>query len=110
MAISEMNTIVQNYLSVLPASGIHPSGAVLFGSQASGNPTKWSDIDVVVIAPEFDGTPHYTVVDKLWTSIIDADNRIEPIACGTQEWERETMRPIIDIARREGVMIRPREA
>lgn len=105
-----MTQIVESYLEFLPSRGIHPTGAVLFGSQLAGTADDWSDIDVVVIAPEFDGSPSYHEVNQLWRSTVHVDNRIEPIACGTEEWERETMRPIIDIARREGVMIRPRVA
>lgn len=110
MAPEPVVEIVKRYLDVLPHSGIHPTAAVLFGSQLAGTANEWSDIDLVVIAPEFDVVKDYSVLDNLWEAVVDADNRIEPIACGTQEWERETMRPIIDIARREGVMIRPREA
>ncbi len=34
-----------------------------------------------------------------------ADNRIEPIPCGQREWEMDQGRPILEIARREGVII-----
>ena len=110
MAPQVITEIVQDYLNLLPGAGIHPTGAILFGSQITGKADKWSDIDLIVIAPEFDGAPHYSVVDQLWRTTVHADNRIEPIACGTEEWQRETIRPIIDIARREGVMILPRKA
>ena len=33
------------------------------------------------------------------------DMGIEPIACGEREWETEAGRPILDIARREGLEI-----
>jgi predicted nucleotidyltransferase len=110
MAVAEITDAVQHYLTELPAVGIHPTAAVLYGSQARGNAHEWSDIDVVVVAPEFDGTVDRSLVKRLWRALVHADNRIEPIACGTLEWERETNRPIIDIARREGVMILPRGA
>ena len=110
MAPSGITNIVERYLGFLPSRGIHPTSAVLFGSQLTGTAHQWSDIDLVVIAPEFDGAPSYHDVNQLWRSTVHVDNRIEPIACGTLEWERETNRPIIDIAKREGVMILPRGA
>ena len=110
MAPLEIVSAVQHYLDVLPTAGIHPTGAMLFGSQADGTAHEWSDIDLIVIAPEFDTCLDHGPEKQLWRSLLHADNRIEPIACGTQEWERETNRPIIDIARREGVMILPRGA
>jgi hypothetical protein len=33
------------------------------------------------------------------------DSRIEPIACGEREWESNASRPILEIARREGIVI-----
>jgi len=44
-------------------------------------------------------------VEKLWLATASADNRIEPIPCGEQEWETDGARPILEIARREGVII-----
>lgn len=111
MLTPEMTKIIQDYLAALPTSGIHPTGAVLMGSQRTGTVTKWSDIDdLIVIAPEFDAEPHVTVVDQLWRSLVNADCQISPISCGTKEWDLPSQRPIIDIARREGVMIAPRAA
>jgi hypothetical protein len=33
------------------------------------------------------------------------DDRIEPIPCGEREWESGDGRPILEIVRREGVVI-----
>ncbi|OHB75316.1 MAG: hypothetical protein A2Z25_11515 [Planctomycetes bacterium RBG_16_55_9] len=77
---------VKRYLAGLPAFGIHASRAVLFGSYAQGQADEWSDIALVVIAPEFDGPRELTVVEKLWLATASADNRIEPIPCGEWEW------------------------
>lgn len=45
------------------------------------------------------------MVKKLWLITGHADNRIAPIPCGEREWETEEGRPILDIARREGLVI-----
>jgi predicted nucleotidyltransferase len=95
---------VKRYLAGLPALGVHASRAVLFGSFAQGQADEWSDIDLVVIAPEFDGFREISLVKALWRATV-ADNRIEPIPCGEQEWETEFGRPILDIARQEGIVI-----
>lgn len=107
MAVVE-NTIVsavRRYLSVLPTVGIHASRAVLFGSFARDEADQCSDIDLVVIAPEFDGRCDFDTIKSLWETTLLADNRIEPIPCGEREWESGDGRPIIEIARREGVVI-----
>ena len=95
---------IKNYLTSLPAFGIHACSAVLFGSYARGKADEYSDIDLVVIAPEFDGSREISLVKALWQATV-TDNRIEPIPCGEQEWETDGSRPILEIARREGVII-----
>jgi predicted nucleotidyltransferase len=97
--------IVRRYLSALDGMGIQARRAVLFGSYARGEATEWSDIDLVVIAPQFDGARTIEMVKQLWRATAAADNRIEPIPCGEVEWENEGGRPILDVAREEGVII-----
>ncbi len=107
MAMVE-NTIVnliRRYLAALPAVGIHASKAVLFGSFAKGRADQDSDIDLIVVAPEFDGRRDIELIKDLWHATLSADDRIEPIPCGEREWESGDGRPIIEIARREGVVI-----
>ena len=96
---------IKRYLAALPALGIHARRAVLFGSYVQGQADEYSDIDLVVIAPEFDGSREISLIKALWQATISADNRIEPIPCGEQEWETDQGRPILEIARREGVII-----
>ncbi len=95
---------IKNYLASLPTFGIHACRAVLFGSYVRGKADEYSDIDLVVIAPEFDGSREISLVKALWRATV-TDSRIEPIPCGEQEWETDGSRPILEIARREGVMI-----
>ena len=105
MVESTIMTSIRRYIDALASAGIHARRAVLFGSFAKGDAGKYSDIDLVVIAPEFDGPKELKLIEKLWQVTISADNRIEPIPCGEQEWETDQSRPILEIARREGVII-----
>ncbi len=95
---------VKRYLAALPALGIHARRAVLFGSYVQGQADEYSDIDLVVIAPEFDGSREISLIKALWRATV-SDNRIEPIPCGEQEWETDQSRPILEIARRKGIII-----
>jgi hypothetical protein len=97
--------IVRRYLAALPAYGIHPSRGIVFGSTARGEMHEWSDIDLVVIAREFDASHDIQLVKKLWLANREADDRVEPIPCGDQEWQTNQSRPILEIARREGVEV-----
>ncbi len=105
MADAAVELAVRRYLAAARAAGIRATRAVLFGSHAHGDADEWSDIDLVVIAPEFDSPPDAGLVDKLWTLRAHTDSRIEPFACSEREWETDDGRPVIEIARREGVVI-----
>ena len=95
---------VRRYLASLPAFGIRASRGVLFGSFARGDAEPDSDIDLVVIAPEFDGARDISLVKAMWRATV-TDDRIEPIPCGEREWDGDNGRPVLEIARREGVVI-----
>lgn len=95
---------VKKYLGLLNSFGIRSRKAVLFGSVARDGGDEHSDIDVVVIAPEFDGPRDISLLKALWRATV-ADSRIEPVPCGEKEWETDESRPILEIARREGIVI-----
>jgi uncharacterized protein len=103
MVGSAIDLVVRQYLDALALVGIHARRAVLFGSHARGTADDWSDIDLVVIAPELEPPADRRVVDKLWELRATTDSRVEPIPCGEKEWETDRSRPILEIARREGV-------
>lgn len=105
MAEENVIAIIKNYLAALPKYGIHATKAVLFGSFVTGKTHEWSDIDVVVIAPEYDSQHDIELVKILWLATVYTDDRIEPIHCGELEWETDDFRPILDVARREGIVI-----
>lgn len=106
MVSQSIEIAVRQYLRAAVEAGIHSRRAVLFGSQAKGIADQWSDIDLVVIAPELEPPAHRRLVNKLWELRATTDSRVEPIPCGEQEWETDQTRPIIQIARREGIEIR----
>ncbi|MDR2448752.1 MAG: nucleotidyltransferase domain-containing protein [Prevotellaceae bacterium] len=49
---------VRNYAREIEAFGIRLQKVFLFGSFAKGTQHEWSDIDVALVADEFDGLPH----------------------------------------------------
>jgi uncharacterized protein len=98
-------TNIQCYLRKLAAEGIHAKRGILFGSFAKNTADQWSDIDLIVIAPEFDHTKEDALVKRLWRATLGVDDRIDPIPCGEREWETEQGSPLLDIARQEGVAI-----
>ncbi len=97
---------VKRYLLAVRQTGIHATRGIVYGSQARGTARTDSDIDLVVIAPEFDHPGDRSLVERLWALRVRTDSRIEPVPCGEAEWTAPiTGRAIIEIAHREGVEI-----
>jgi predicted nucleotidyltransferase len=101
---SIVNTVRQ-YLQALVERGIPIQQGVIFGSQVSGQPHTWSDIDLLVISPQFDGERKREDVNLLWRIAARTDSRIEPIAVGERQFEEDDSSAIIEMARREGQVV-----
>lgn len=102
MAEPEIVKVVQDYLAAVRRSGLQARRAVLFGSFARGDSHVDSDIDVLIIAPEFDVAYDRAWVDMLWTLRNTTDSRIEPLPVGERQWQEDDVSMIIEVARREG--------
>ncbi|MFH0794330.1 MAG: nucleotidyltransferase domain-containing protein [bacterium] len=98
---------VQRYLRSLQDQGVPVSFGVVFGSQATGKTADWSDIDLLVVSPRFDGPRSRKDIDLLWHLAARTDIRIEPLACGERQWYDDDSSPLIESARREGEQIKP---
>lgn len=96
---------VRNYLAALALRGIEVERAVVFGSQAKGEAREWSDIDLLVISPQFDDMKDRSAINILWRVAARTDSRIEPIPCGSRQWRYDDSSAIIEIARREGEVL-----
>ena len=106
--------VIRNYLQAVNEAGLQTERAILYGSWARDEAREESDIDLIVISPEFDKRYDSTLIDLLWklTALVPQAWRIEPIACGEREWLEDDSRAIIEIARREGevIMLKPEAA
>jgi predicted nucleotidyltransferase len=98
-------TSIKKYLAALATKGITVERAVVFGSQARGQADEWSDIDLMVVSPQFDEIKDRSVVNLLWRLAARIDSRIEPIPCGSRQWRDDDSSAIIEIARREGEIL-----
>jgi predicted nucleotidyltransferase len=105
MAQAAVIKSVQEYMKSLNANGFNVSFGILFGSQAAGTATELSDIDLIVVSPDFDKKMQCSTMDLIWQLAARTDTRIEPIPCGLERWEKDNYTPIIDIARNEGTVI-----
>ncbi|MDD5090334.1 MAG: nucleotidyltransferase domain-containing protein [Candidatus Wallbacteria bacterium] len=97
---------VEKYLNTLDAGGMKVSFGVIFGSMANGHSHQYSDIDLIVISPSFDGEYSRDQINTLWRTAAAVDSRIEPIPCGERQWIEDDTLPVLEIGRREGQIVR----
>ena len=95
----------RDYLRKLAGQGFAVRFGIVFGSWATGKADEWSDIDLLVVSPRFDGRPDRRDVDFLWRMAARTDSRIEPVPCGERQWREDDSSALLEIARREGQRI-----
>jgi len=80
--------------------------AILFGSHAYGEPHEWSDIDLVIISPDFVGQP---MIDRLqflyWAAWKAGTNWIEPLGYTPEEFKSASPLSLLGEIRERGVII-----
>jgi predicted nucleotidyltransferase len=93
---------VVNYIETIKANGIEVERAIVFGSQVTGRVNEWSDIDLIVISPSFDDMKDRSILNLLWRLAARTDSRIEPVLCGSRQWQEDDAGILFEIARKEG--------
>ena len=104
MALDTVIDLVRRYLALLRQHGIQIDRAVLFGSQARGQAHANSDIDLLLLSPDFE-TLTWKQEELLWALTAQVDSRLEPIPCGERQWWTDQISPLIEMARQEGLVI-----
>ena len=83
---ADLENAVSRFIGDLE-EGIRVEAVVLFGSYVHGQPHEWSDIDLAVISPDFEGLPineRQSIISRLtWR---ERDDRIEPIGYPSSEY------------------------
>jgi predicted nucleotidyltransferase len=97
---------IRKYLHAVRAQGVSVKYGVVFGSQVSGNANAWSDIDLLVVSPQYDHEPSREDINLLWRLAARTDSRIEPIPCGERQWLEDDSSAIIEMARRIGETVK----
>lgn len=105
MAEESIIMSIRNYLKELLRAGVPVKQAILFGSYAKETDHKWSDIDLIVISDKYDKECSREDINLLWRTAARTDNRIEPIPVGAKRWKTDDESTIIEIARREGIVV-----
>ena len=105
MLQSEVIDKIKRYCLLLNDAGIRVERAFLYGSWARNNGFDDSDIDVMIISPDFDKND-IMLKAKAWRLTEKIDLRIEPFSVGSKKFLNDDVSPLLQIIRTEGVEIK----
>jgi predicted nucleotidyltransferase len=93
---------VQSFLDKLRRTGFHISKAYIFGSYASGQVDKWSDIDVAIVSPQI-SNDRFEERIRLTELALSIDNRLEPLPFNPDNFNDDD--PFVRLIKEEGVVV-----
>ena len=103
MAPETILNCAKKFIERIRQQGIPVEAAYLFGSWVQGRATEWSDIDLAIVSPVFEGTKFYDR-RKLDRAIVEIDTAIHAHPYRPQDFDesnpfvREILRTGIPIA------------
>lgn len=81
--------ISSTFRKAMESQGITIDRLILFGSHASGQWHRSSDIDLVVVSQDFHGRGFWERIDLLTNAIYNVFAPIEAVAMTPEEWDRK---------------------
>lgn len=104
MVDEQIIEIIKEYIVRLKEEGITVTKAILYGSHVSGNARPDSDIDLIIVSPQFEnGNDKF--IGRLWKATKYSNYKIEPIAIGVTKFNVTENSPIISLAKKYGLEI-----
>lgn len=83
----EIEQAISDFIQRLQ-KGIRVEAIVLFGSYAKGNPHEWSDVDIAVISPDFEGMRMSRRQEIISQLALHSYPRISPIGFSSSEYHK----------------------
>ncbi len=82
-----------------------PVKVIMYGSQARGDATKYSDIDLLVIVPSLDMKTRNVISDITWEVGFEAGRLISAVPSTTEKIKRYSFLPFYQNVKREGISV-----
>lgn len=83
----EIKQAIDDFIQRL-RSGIQVEAVILYGSYAQGTPNEWSDFDLAIISPDFEGMPLWRRQQVLSRLSINCHPRLSPIGYSSAEYHK----------------------
>lgn len=82
-----------------------PVKVIMFGSQARGDATKYSDIDLFVIVPSLDDQTRYLISDVTWEVGFEAGKIVSAIPTTEEKMKQYGFLPLYRNVKKEGISV-----
>ncbi len=94
----QLLSVISRFRKALEARGIRIEKVILFGSYAAGTAHEGSDIDLLVVSPDFADRSYWARIQVLAQAVAEVWEPIEAIAVTPEEWEKGDS-PVVEYAR-----------
>ena len=84
-AVTELDRVIVEFVGLV-GKAVRVEAVVLYGSYANGSPDEWSDIDVAVISPDFEGIDMWKRQRIISRATVDRDPSLAPIGYPSSEY------------------------
>jgi predicted nucleotidyltransferase len=82
---TDLDKIISDFVALL-SRAVRVEGVVLYGSYVNGSPDEWSDIDIAVVSPDFEGVPMWERQRIISRATVDRDASLSPIGYPSSEY------------------------
>ena len=82
---TDLEKIISRFVALL-GKAARVEAVILYGSYVNGSPDEWSDIDIAVISPDFDGLAMWERQRLISRATVDRDPSLAPIGYSSSEY------------------------
>ncbi len=101
---AELEAAIADFIARL-RKGLRVEAVILYGSHAAGTPDEWSDIDLAVVSPDFEGVPMWRRQEIIARLTLDRRPNISPIGYSSSEWRDPGRHSLLHEVKRTGRIV-----